>query len=144
MMKKLLTLNKTHKDMKDFLHKLIRRGFSDSRRSQWFHVRDAVRAWVLDKGYTRPLATAEDMAADIGIPLDLLCQYIHIVTGKQVLSWRKELRIFEAQRLMTDYPDLPFTSIGQMVGIEDKSNFRRQFAEVTGMMPREWRDRRRQ
>ena len=28
-----------------------------------------------------------------------------------------------------------------MVGIDDKSNFKRQFTELTGLSPRQWRER---
>ena len=126
--------------MKLFLHRLIRRGFSQAQRRHMYRIRDAVEGWVLAKGYTRPLATAEEIAADIGIPADELSRYIRLLSGKPLLTWRKELRILEAQRLLRDYPEMPVSMIGEMVGIEDKSNFRKQFTEVVGMTPRQWRE----
>ena len=32
-------------------------------------------------------------------------------------------------------------TVGEMVGIDDKSNFKRQFADVVGMPPRLWREK---
>jgi transcriptional regulator GlxA family with amidase domain len=57
------------------------------------------------------------------------------------MSWRKDLRIREARHLLLDYPDLPVSVIGEMAGIVDKSNFKRQFCQATGMTPRRWREK---
>ena len=46
--------------------------------------------------------------------------------------------------LLLAYPGLPVSLVGEMVGIADKSNFKRQFADLAGMSPREWRERHRQ
>ena len=53
----------------------------------------------------------------------------------------KELRIMEAQQLLLDYPELPVATVGQMVGIDDKTNFKRQFEQIVGMSPRAWREK---
>ena len=103
----------------------------------------AVESWVQDKSYIKPLTTLEDIAEDIGIPSDQLSAYIHLHERKHVLAWRKELRIREARELIISYPDLPISVVGEMVGIPDKSNFKRQFADLVGMTPREWRERHR-
>lgn len=127
--------------MKVFLHKLVRRGFSVSQLRTAARIREAVEAWVLDKGYTRPLAGGREVAADIGVPADQLTLFIRKEAGMPLLSWRKKLRIREAQQLLIDHPELPLSVIGEMVGIDDKSNFRRQFIDETGMSPRQWRAR---
>lgn len=104
-------------------------------------IRRAVEAWVRTKGYIKPMATVEEIAADVGVHPDQLGSYIRRVSGQSLLSWRKSLRVAEAKFLLVEYPDLPFSSISLMVGIEDKSNFRKQFTEETGMTPRQWREK---
>ena len=103
----------------------------------------AVEAWVGDRSYVKPLVTLAEIAGDVGVPSDLLSAYIHLHERKHVLAWRKELRIRDAQEMLLAFPDLPLSVVGEMVGIQDKSNFKRQFTELVGVSPREWRNRHR-
>ena len=114
--------------------------FSPEYRRQEAAVRKAVSAWVSENGYERPLPTVTDIAADIGVPEAQLNSFIRSWYDKGVLSWRKELRIEEAKRLLLSLPDVPVSEIGRLVGIEDKSNFRKQFTELVRMSPRAWRE----
>ena len=90
---------------------------------------------------TRLLPTLNSLAEDIGVPSDQLIVHIRKRTRKSVMAWRKELRIREARRLLLDYPEMPISIVGLMVGIDDKSNFKRQFAQLVGMQPRVWREK---
>ncbi len=119
-----------------------RPGFSEEQLRLHQRVQDAVNVWVEQKGYTKPLPSLESLAADIGVPPDQLSIYIRTHARKSVLGWRKTLRIQEARQLLLDYPDVPIAVIGEMVGIDDKTNFRRQFEQLVGMTPRAWREKR--
>lgn len=103
----------------------------------------AVDAWVQEKSYVKPLVTLEEIAGDIGVPSDQLSAYVRLHERLHVLAWRKALRIREARELLLSFPELPLSLVGEMVGIPDKSNFKRQFTELVGMSPREWRERHR-
>lgn len=118
-----------------------RPGFSAAQRCMQQRIRAAVDEWIEQKGYTRLLPTLNSLAADIGIPSDQLTVHIRMRTRKSVMAWRKELRIREARRLLLDFPDLPISVIGLMVGIDDKSNFKRQFEQLVGVPPRIWREK---
>ncbi len=130
--------------MNIFFRKKKRRSrFSNEQLCMQSQIREAVDAWVVRKGYTKRLPTVEAMAADIGIPTDQLSLHVRIRYRKSVLTWRKELRIREAQTLLRQFPNVPISVIGEMVGIDDKTNFKRQFFQITGTMPRVWREKRR-
>lgn len=118
-----------------------RPGFSAAQRQLQSRIANAVDQWVEQKSYTKPLPTLESLAADIGIPPDQLKVHIRIRARKSVLGWRKALRIREARQLLLEYPDVPISVIGEMVGIDDKSNFKRQFEQLVGMSPRAWREK---
>lgn len=118
-----------------------RHGLSEAQLCLLQRARDAVDAWVEQKGFTKPIVSLEGLASDIGIPADQLNIYIRLLARKSVLAWRKSLRIREACRLLLDYPDIPISVVGEMVGIDDKSNFKRQFEQIVGMQPRVWRDK---
>ena len=101
----------------------------------------AVASWVQGRSYVKNLPTLEDIAGDIGVPSDQLSAYIHMYERRHVLAWRKELRIRDARQLILSHPELPISVVGKMVGIPDKSNFKRQFADLVGVSPRDWRER---
>lgn len=96
--------------------------------------------WVEARGYADPRADMGDVAEQIGVSPLQLSYYFRMIVGKTFLAWRKEIRIREAQLLLIQYPDRSVASVGEAVGITDKSNFRRQFVEVTGMTPIAYRE----
>ena len=128
--------------MNKFFRKLFpRSGFSAAQKMLFRRIALSVEGWVREKGFTKTLPTVGEVAADIGIPADQLNVFVRLRSRKTVLAWRKDLRILEARRLLMEYPDLPVATVGEMVGIDDKSNFKRQFADVVGMPPRLWREK---
>ena len=87
--------------------------------------------WIREKRWAEDL-TMQDIADELSL-------FFRIQTGKNFLKWRKERRIEEAKKLLLEDRDIPTLIIGEAVGICDKSNFRRQFKEITGCTPAEWR-----
>ena len=129
------------KIIKVFFHRLRHGGFSETELQLYDRIGQAVEAWIRDRGHFRPLPSIEAMAADIGVQPDQLTVYIRLRTGKAPLSWRKDLRIEEAKRLLAEHPALPVSTVAELVGIGDKSNFKRQFTQATQMSPSAWRAR---
>ena len=127
--------------MKVFLRHLCRRGISAAQRQLDAKIGQALETWVRNKRYVEPLMSVHAIAEDIGVPPDQLNVYIRRHAKTNLLGWRKSLRILEAKRLLVEEPDLPVSVVGDMVGISDKSNFKRQFADVEGMSPKKWRDK---
>lgn len=103
-------------------------------------VRDSLQRWMERFGHLSQYSSIAEMAEDIGVHEDQLKHYVHTHYGKPLLVWRKELRIEEAKALLLAYPDYSVSVIGEMVGILDKSNFKKQFTETVGMSPRAWRE----
>ena len=79
------------------------------------------------------------VADELGVSKEQLSFYFSNRIHRRFDTWRMELRIEEAKILLVDFPDVPASAVGAMVGIPDKSNFRRQFYEQTGFTPSEWR-----
>lgn len=95
--------------------------------------------WVEEKGYCLPDLPMAELCNSLGISryeLSWLCRSVY---GDNFLTLRKKMRIREARRLLVQDPDTPFAYIGERVGIPDRTNFRRQFMEVTGQTPSEYR-----
>lgn len=97
-----------------------------------------IEKWILDKRWAED-KSIDEIAKDLGIKKQQLSLHFRLTTGKAFLQWRKEMRIEEAKKMLLDDRTIPTSFIGEAVGIEDKSNFRRQFKEITGCTPSEWR-----
>lgn len=93
--------------------------------------------WLFRKGYLETVSE-EDVAKGLGVTMQELSSFCRIKLGSNFRQIRKEYRIREAKNLLKENPNLPLDVLGERVGIPDKSNFRRQFIEVTGCSPSEW------
>ena len=60
--------------------------------------------------------------------------------GMDFKTWRTNLRIEEAKRLLIENPELSTHIISEMSGFSDRSNFHRQFVKVVGCSPKQWRE----
>ncbi|MBO4427952.1 MAG: AraC family transcriptional regulator [Bacteroidales bacterium] len=99
-----------------------------------------VHRWVEDRGFCSPDADMATVANRMGISRERLSTYCLNVLGKSFRTWRKELRIVESQRLMDEDPTISIAQLADSVGI-DRANFRRQFCEVSGCSPQEWKEK---
>ena len=100
-------------------------------------------AWVNDRGYCRTDETIQELSLRLGMSrfeLSWVCRKIY---GDNFTSLRKRLRVTEAARLLLEDENVPMSLVAEKVGIPDRTNFRRQFVEVFGLTPQEWRDRHR-
>ena len=96
--------------------------------------------WVKERGYCAPDTDMRAVAHYLGISRDRLSAYCTTVLRKNFLSWRKELRIKEAQRLMIENPEVTVATLADSVGL-DRANFRRQFCEVCGCTLQDWKEK---
>ena len=97
----------------------------------------ALRRFIEDKGYRDELEVAE-VADALGVSTQQLSYYFKHVMGKSFTQWRKEMRVEDAKALLRD-TELSISEIAGLVGIPDKSNFRKRFTDVAGCTPKEWR-----
>ena len=95
--------------------------------------------WVRDGRHHECYDSMEEILEELELTNEELSFYCSRVLNKKFLTWRKELRIEDAKRLLLQHPEAPVRHIGYVVGFSDKSNFRRQFRDVVGCTPSEWR-----
>lgn len=103
-------------------------------------VKTALDAWVARKGYRECDKSRDETAAEIGVSKELLNQYFARKIGKDFRTWRTELRVSDAQKLLLEDRKMSSNIIGELVGFSDRSNFHRQFTRITGCSPKVWRD----
>ena len=60
--------------------------------------------------------------------------------GVDFKTWRTQLRIEEAKRILLEDKDISINAAGEMAGFSDRSNFHRQFVKIVGCSPKQWRE----
>ncbi len=97
--------------------------------------------WVQERKYTQGYITLDNLAADLNTNRTYLSRHINATMGCNFKTWISNLRIEDAKRLLLEDRDLSAVSVGELVGISDKSSFFRQFMNVVGVTPRDYREK---
>ena len=100
----------------------------------------ALEVWVDRKLYCEYDKTRDQIASELNTTKELLHLYFATKVGEDFRTWRTNLRIEEAKKLLVDNPDASINIIAEASGFSDKSNFHRQFVKLVGCSPKEWRD----
>ncbi|MCR5464495.1 MAG: helix-turn-helix domain-containing protein [Bacteroidales bacterium] len=102
---------------------------------------ERLEKWVLEGKYRIKYNSMDEILEELGVTSDELNLYCSQAFNKRFLSWRKELRIEDAKRMLISSPETPASKIGESLGISDKADFRHQFKSLTGLSPSEWREK---
>ena len=105
-----------------------------------FEVKEKIDRWVEDKGYLQNDLSVDEMAALLGTDRRTLRNFFRTQIKTDFRTWRAQLRIEEAKKLLLSHPDTPVSQIGEMVGYNHRSNFFTQFTKITGENPTVWRE----
>ena len=104
-------------------------------------LENALDQWVREKRYREYDKSREEIAAELGTTKELLHQYFIVNKGVDFRTWRTELRIEDAKKLLLEDKKLSTNIIGEIAGFSDRSNFHRQFTKIVGCSPKQWRER---
>lgn len=100
-----------------------------------------LRQWIEQKGYLQPDITLAGLARELNTNTKYLSNHINSAYGLNFRSWINSLRIGESMRLIDTCNNLLLDDIAERTGISSRSTFYRQFYNVTGMTPTEYRQR---
>lgn len=99
----------------------------------------SLESWVLERKFCEDYDDLDAIARDLDISAQQLGFFCTSVIGERFFSWRKGLRMRYAALLLSLDNEIPTSSVGRMVGVSDKSDFRRQFMEYFKVTPEQWR-----
>ena len=102
----------------------------------------ALDKWLENKGWREPVRTLGEAADQLGTDTRTLYYYFDTRIGQDFRTWRTQLRLEDAKRMLVENPGLPPAEIGRRAGFSNRSNFARQFQASTGLTPAQWRDSR--
>ena len=100
----------------------------------------SIAQWVKEKRYKEYDKTREQIAKELNTTKELLHLYFSTKLGIDFKTWRTNLRIEEAKRLILEHPDMSLNIVAELSGFSDRSNFHRQFTKIVGCSPKQWRE----
>lgn len=100
----------------------------------------SLKTWVKQKRYCEYDKSREEIAKELHTSKEILHLYFTTKMGMDFKTWRTNLRVEEAKRLLLENKDLSTNIVGEMAGFSDRSNFHRQFVKAVGCSPKQWRD----
>lgn len=103
--------------------------------------KEKLESWISEKGYMQKDLCVDDIVETFGVNREYLRYFFRTYVHSDFRTWRAELRIKEAKKLMIKYPDYNFSKISEMVGFNHRANFFNQFVKIEGMSPSEWREK---
>lgn len=104
-------------------------------------VEQAIEAWVAGRRYAVADATVDEIVDELHVSKQAFNAYFKNVLHTQFRSWRRELRIREAMRMMDASPQLSIVDLMAEVGYNDRSNFYKDFQQIAGVALKDYRDR---
>lgn len=109
---------------------------NNKKRLVWDELKNKI---IADKYYLTPGVNIEDMAQYLKIGRTTLSTFINNEEDMNFNVWINSLRVEEAKKLLTNYPEYSLTQISELVGYSEPSNFSRQFKLITNESPSVWR-----
>ena len=103
--------------------------------------KEKLESWISEKGYMQKDLCVDDIVETFGVNREYLRYFFRTYVHSDFRTWRAELRIREAKKLMLKYPEYNFSKISEMVGFNHRANFFNQFVKIEGMSPSEWREK---
>lgn len=97
--------------------------------------------WVAQKKFCEYDKSRDEIAQSLNTTKEMLHVYFMMRVGKDFKTWRTELRVEEARKLLLEQPDVSTNIIGEQAGFSDRANFHRQFVRIMGCSPKEYREK---
>lgn len=108
--------------------------------SEFKKLEAALEQWVSQKRYREYDKSREEIARELNTTKEILHHYFVSRKGMDFKTWRTELRIEEAKRLLLKDKNASTNMVADASGFSDRSNFHRQFVKIVGCSPKQWRD----
>lgn len=103
-------------------------------------LEERLEEWKARKGYRDNAKMIDEIVDELRTTRRSLNEYMMRVHGCTFRTWRNRLRIEDAKRMLAK-SDIRASEIYLNVGYTDRSNFHRQFTEIVGMTPLQYREK---
>ena len=84
--------------------------------------------------------TIEDLSKANGLDVQMVRHYFSSYAKMDFRNWKKLQRVEVMKRLLLEKEDVPIADLIEKIGYKEKSSFYRNFRQLVGCTPRQWRD----
>lgn len=91
-----------------------------------------IQLWVQSGRCFEPDLSVEEIIAEIGVSREQFDHYFSDHLQTQFRTWRIDIRMQQAVRLLHDNPRISTTQLLESIGYNDRSNFYKHFTQTTG------------
>jgi AraC-like DNA-binding protein len=91
----------------------------------------------VDANYHRHI-TLDEVAGEVNMTVPAFCRYFKKLTNKTFTNFVNEFRIAHAGRMLAD-EHLSIAAVSYEIGFNNLSHFNKQFRQITGVSPRDYR-----
>lgn len=112
----------------------------DANELEFRKIEKNIEHWVQQKKFCEYDKNRDEIARSLNTTKEMLHVYFMMRVGKDFKTWRTELRIEEAKKLLIENPDVSINIIGEQAGFSDRANFHRQFVKIVGCSPKVYRE----
>lgn len=113
---------------------------ADAGEAELRRIGRAVEQWVKDRKYREHDRTRDQIAREMNTTKDMLHLYFVMKVGMDFKTWRTNLRIEDAKKLLLENKEMSINIVAELSGFSDRSNFHRQFTKIVGCSPKQWRE----
>lgn len=101
-------------------------------------LKNSLQEWVRNEQYLKSDKSIEEVAHELNTDISFLRWYFNTQMDKDFRTYRVELRIEYAKRLLAENPQLSINSISYRAGFNTKANFYTYFKKYVGVSPAEY------
>lgn len=113
---------------------------NEFREREFKRIAKALERWVNEKHYREYDKSRDEIAEELRTSKEMLQLYFSLRVGEDFRTWRTELRVEDAKKLLLEDKRASVNVIADIAGFSDRSNFHRQFTKIAGCSPKEWRE----
>ena len=117
-----------------------KREVNDEKGIEMDRIDDALHDRISDGNNLSSDFCMESLAKSLGFSRKAISAYFETHIATDFRTWRTTMRIEKAKELLLRDSECEISDIAKAVGLTDKSNFHRQFKQVTGCTPSKWRE----
>ncbi len=113
---------------------------NEFRDREFRRIAKALERWVSEKRYREYDKSRDEIAEELRTSKEMLQLYFAMRVGVDFRTWRTELRVEDAKKLLLEDKRASVNVVAEIAGFSDRSNFHRQFTKIVGCSPKEWRE----
>lgn len=117
-----------------------KREVNDEKGVEMDRIDNALHDWIEDGNNLSADFCMESLAKSLGFSRKSISAYFETYIATDFRTWRTTMRIEKAKELLLADSECEISDIAKAVGLTDKSNFHRQFKQITGCTPSKWRE----